>query len=181
MKHVWFYSGVSAMIVGTLSGCPASSDGCVSIAEDAAVLDSGVLAEVDAADSDDAAVVDVGDDAFVDDAGPPPCSSEGMFRTVSCECGGTQNERCMDGFWVQATACSAVHVCDPGAFETQDARRCSVEQRVCGDDCQWQLWQVVVPPGECDAGYSTCLLGMNCDCQADCTCQPVPGCPNPPS
>lgn len=194
MNHVYaILPGVVLLV--TLGGC---SEAPVSV-PDAAMVDADVddsaRPEQDVGTSDanlqDAAVHDAGNDAASSDAmasvdegaavdAGEPCTAPGMYRVVGCACGGHLSERCVDGSWTEVSACDATPECAPGSFElTEPNLYCSVDQRVCGDDCAWGAWTQVVPRGECAAHTSQCvpLAGINCDCQTDCTCQPVPGCP----
>lgn len=130
---------------------------------------------------------DTGTDAHVEadagprDAGPEPCTSEGMFRRVGCVCGGMQSERCVSGSWSVIAACDRELVCAPGTFETRDVSRCGVQQRECPDGCGWTAWTDVVPRGPCDpASPPLCEPpATNCVCQSGCTCVPHPECPYP--
>lgn len=160
------------------------------VSEDASTVNDAATGEdggVDAATEPDAGSQDpdtgTGDlDAGPTDAGPEPCTAEGMFRTRACECGGTLSEQCTSGFWTIASPCNSNPACTPGAFETRPENpTCAdrIEQRTCDPDlCYWTAWQVVRPAGECSPGYVSCstALHINCDCQDDCTCQPIPGC-----
>jgi len=126
---------------------------------------------------------------FPVDAGPPDafvapesCAAEGMFRRVPCACGGMQSEQCTSGTWRVVVACDGMTECTPGAFETRmRTSHCAVDQRTCADDCSWGEWVNVRPPGECGGpGLVLCTATTNCDCQADCTCRPIPDCPTRP-
>ena len=170
--------------------------GCASqpvVSEDAASGEDAALADDAASGEDAAAEPDTGGnepdtgptdaDAGPSDAGPEPCAAEGMFRTRPCECGGTLSEQCVAGFWTMASPCNSNPVCRPGDFETRppDTTSCfpMIEQRTCNPEfCRWNLWEVVRPQGECNPGSMFCdsVRRVNCDCQDDCTCQPIPGC-----
>ena len=180
-----------SMSVSALGGCGQSvtvEDAAVVTGLDAPSVDAYSLPTEDSGTDAPSTTVDAGVDAFVaadsgpPDAGPEPCTSEGMFRRVACACGGMQSERCMSGRWQVAVACDRETVCTPGAFETREYGNCGMQQRECPDGCEWTEWDIVIPSGECNpAGTDTCYgpptPEENCHCLADCTCEGVPGCP----
>jgi hypothetical protein len=144
---------------------------------DAAAPDDGGESADDANPADDAGLDASADASPTDaavrtDAAREECTSPGMYRTTSCECGGMISQRCTGGFWVDVTTCTVTPTCTPGEFETRDGSRCEVQQRVCTSGCRWGSWMVVVPPGVCNPGATVCddVRGLYCICSEDCSC-----------
>ena len=56
----------------------------------------------------------------------------------------------LTGSTSSSDTCEGVPECQPGAVEAGgDCGGCSVDQRVCGDDCTWGPWACVADEGAC--------------------------------
>lgn len=107
------------------------------------------------------------------------CSTEGATRIHPCGMCGEQGEACRGGVWTATSVCTGEGECSAGDVEDRSMPDyCRLEQRLCGSECTWGSW-VVVMTGECRRGERRCTWGpppRNYRCTDECRMELDPDC-----